>query len=99
MSISIPQNPTAIGMFKAHFGDAPSTQDAKAECEKWERLCGELLAERERLRAELEKAQLNEFCKGFELNQTMEQVYAQVDRETTLEQIVANLEREAEANA
>jgi len=97
MSISIPSNPTAVAVFQANYGTAPGSQDAKADGEKWERLCNELLVERERLRAELEKARLDEFCKGFTLDLTMEQVYAHVNRETSLEQIVAELERSAEA--
>ena len=89
--------PTATGIFQAHFGIAPGSQDPKADCEKWQRLCDELLAERERLRAELEKARLDEFCKGFVPTLTMAEVYAQVDRETTIEQLIADIEREAES--
>jgi hypothetical protein len=95
MSISIPSNPTAIAVFQANYGSPPGSQDAKADCEKWERLCDELLIQREGLRTELEKARLDAICKDFKLELTMEEVYAQVDRETTLEQLIAELEREA----
>jgi hypothetical protein len=99
MSIPIQSNPTPVGAYQAYFGALPDGQDKKAECEKWERLCGELLAERERLRAELEKERLDSLCKNFKLELTMEEVYAQVDRECSLEQIIADLERKAGTTA
>ena len=81
---------TAAGVFQAHFGAPPGSQDAKADCEKWQGLCEKLLNERERLRTELaaekanrEKAVLDAMCKDFVLPLTMEQVYALVDKETT----------------
>ena len=94
MSSPIENNPTAVSVFQAHFGTPPGSQDAKTECEKWEQLCEKLLMERERLRAELEKERVDRMCKDFKPELTMEQVYAQVDRETTIEQIIADLERE-----
>jgi hypothetical protein len=97
MSSPIQSIPTPVGEFQAHFGAPPGTQDAKADCEKWERLCGELLAERERLRAELEKERLDRFCKDFKPTLTMEEVYAQVDRETSFEQLIAEFKKELEA--
>jgi|ERR1017187_9844225 hypothetical protein len=45
--------PTPVGEFQAHFGGPPGSSDLAAECKKWEKLCGELLAEREKLREEL----------------------------------------------
>ncbi len=84
---------TAVGVFQSQFGAPPGSSDAKAECEKWERLCGELLADCERLRAELEKERLDRMWKEFQPKLTMEEVYAQVDRETTLEQIIDELEQ------
>jgi hypothetical protein len=53
---------------------------------------GQLLAQCERLRSELEEARLNTFCKDHK-PQSMEMVYAHVDRETTLEQIIAEFEQ------
>ena len=98
MSIPMQSIPTAVGAFQAHFGAPPGGQDAKAECEKWERLCGELLAERERLRAALEKERLDRIWHEYgPTTLTMEEVYAQVDRETTIEQIIADLKNELEA--
>lgn len=92
-------NVTAGSIFKAHFGASPGEHDAKVECEKWQRLCDELLAERERLRAQLERARLEAFCKEPQPNLTMEQVYAQVDRDTTIQQLIAELEHAAESKA
>jgi hypothetical protein len=104
MSNTVQPNSTAVGVFQAQFGAPPGSQDAKAECEKWQRLCDELLADRERLRAdrerlraEVERRRLDEMCKHYKLNLTMEQVYAQVDRESSIEQVIAELERELEA--
>ncbi len=65
MSNTIRPNFTAINIFQAHFGSPPGSQDAKTEGEKWARLCDELLADRERLRAELESARLDKICKDF----------------------------------
>jgi hypothetical protein len=52
MSNPIQSLPTPTGEFQAHFGGPPGASDAKAECKKWETLCGELLAERQKLRDE-----------------------------------------------
>ena len=87
---------TAISMFQAQFGSPPGSQDAKNECEKWERLCNELLADRERLRAELERVRLDKICKDFKPVFTREEIYAQVDCETTIDQLITELESWAE---
>ena len=93
--------PSAIGIFQAHFGAAPGSQDPKAECEKWERLCSELLAERAKLRAELEQARLEKIFAEWDQEPvpSMEEVFAQVDRSTTLEQLIQEIERDAEKEA
>lgn len=57
----------------------PGTQDPKDDCEKWERLCGELLADRERLRSALERERLDRMWKEFKPALTMAEVFAQVD--------------------
>ena len=95
MSSSSLPHVAATAVFLAHYGALPGSQDARSECEKWQRLCDELLAERERLRSELEKARLHTFCKDYK-PQSMEMVYSQVDRETTLEQIIDELEQATE---
>lgn len=99
MTGTIQTNDKAVAVFQAHFGAAPGSQDANSECEKWEQLCDQLLADRERLRAELEKARLDKICKDFKPELTMEIVYSQVDRETTMDQIITDLEHEAEKGA
>lgn len=105
MIAPIPGKPTPAAAFEAHFGTPPGTQDAREDCEKWEKLCAELLQERARLQAELAKvqAQVEADAKGlckvlaevpkFEL--TMEEAYALVDKETSLDQLIAELEQEA----
>ena len=95
MSSSILPSVAASAVFQAEYGTPPGTQDARSECEKWQRLCDQLLAEGQRLRSELEKACLNTFCKDYK-PQSMEMVYSQVDRETTLEQIIDELEQATE---
>ena len=97
MSTSIQSIPTAIGVFQAHYGTPPGSSDAKADCEKWQRLCDELLAERARLRAELEKARLEQIFSEWGPIPSMEKVYAQVDREASLDDIIAQMKRELEA--
>ena len=57
MSNPIQSMPTPTGEFQAHFGGPPGSTDLTAECKKWEKLCGELLAERESLRAEMATVQ------------------------------------------
>ena len=96
MSPFIQTIPTAAGEFQAQFGAPPTGHDAKAECEKWQRLCDKLLTEREFLRVELEKERLDRICKEFIPTLTMDEVYAQIDRETTLEQLIDDLQKELE---
>jgi hypothetical protein len=99
MSIVIPGNSTAINIFQTNFGLTPGSQDPKLECEKWQQLCNELLADRERLRAELEKARLDQICSDWERQPigSMEEVLANVDRTTTLDEVIAGFRRELEA--
>jgi hypothetical protein len=57
MSNPIQSTPTPTGEFQAHFGIPPGSSDTAAACKNWEKLCGELLAEREKLRGELVQMQ------------------------------------------
>jgi hypothetical protein len=100
MSTPIQFVPTAVGVFQAHFGDPPGSQDPKAECEKWERLCGELLAERARLKAELEQLRLEQIFKEWEQIPvpSWEEMQTQIDRETSFEQLIDELKAELEAD-
>ncbi len=104
MSNSIQPPATPLDEFQAHFGAAPGTLDAKAECEKWQRLCAELLAERDKLRAALadeqaahERTVLTMMRDEVDPNLTMEEIYASIDRGTSFEQLIAELRAEAEA--
>src|ERR1041384_3226178 len=94
MSIQVQANLSPASIFQSQFGTPPGTQDAKAECEKWERLCGELLAERERLREALEKARLEKIMHEWDatpIPPTWEEACALADRSTSIEQIVAEM--------
>src|SRR5258708_4612930 len=99
MSNPIESNGTAISVFQAHFGAPPGSLDATTECKNWQRLCDELLAEHARLRAKLEKVRLDQICSEWGPVPSMAEVYAQVDRETTLDQLVEEIERDAETEA
>ena len=97
MSISMPTTQTPASLFQSQFGAPPGSQDLRADCERWERLCAELLAERERLRAELERARFDEFCRSALPKLTREELSCQVDRENSLDDIIAQLKEEARA--
>ena len=63
MSNPIQSVPTPTGEFQAHFGGPPGSSDLAVDCKKWENLCGELIGEREKLRAELtELRRMYEAC-------------------------------------
>jgi hypothetical protein len=103
MSNQTPVSPSAE--FQAHFGAPPGSHSARDECEQWQRLCTALLEERARLRDELAAAKAENdantkalytlLCKDFKFSLTMDEVYAQVDKGTSLQQLVAELEAEA----
>ena len=63
MSAPTMSGPSASGEFQLQFGSPPGSPDVVAECKKWERLCADLLAERETLRAEL--ARVHEECETY----------------------------------
>jgi hypothetical protein len=85
--------PSPATFFQSHFGAAPGGQDARDDCVKWERLCGELLAERAKLREELLRARFEEFCKSYQ-PLTRKELEAMIDRENTIEDIIADLKKE-----
>lgn len=89
--------PSPATYFQSHFGAPPGGQDAHGDCEKWERLCGELLAERAKLREELLRARFVEFCKEPFPLLTRDELEAQIDREGTIDEIIADLKKELRA--
>ena len=102
MSNPIQSMPTPIGEFQAHFGDAPGSTDAIAERKKWEKLCAELLAERENLREELAQlGRMYDACAKslYQLKFkdytppviTDEQALAYLNENPTLEEIIEGL--------
>ncbi len=101
MSNPFPTMPTPIGEFQAHFGGPPSASDLAADCKKWEKLCGELLAERQKLRAELAKTQIERdehlkslyhfLCKDYVCPYTKEELFANAVYEPSMEELIAEL--------
>jgi hypothetical protein len=53
MSIPMQVSPTPAAVFQSHFGTPPGTQAAETERTMWEQLCGEVLADIERLQLDL----------------------------------------------
>ena len=106
MSDSIQSPSTPIGEFQAHFGSVPGSADAVAECKKWEKLCAELLADREKLREELTQMQrMYDACAKslFHLQckdwvppviskEELEKALANVDTKPTILDLIAELE-------
>lgn len=104
MSNPVQLNSSPVAEFQTQFGTVPGTLDARAECEKWQRLCTDLMAERDLLRTQLakeraahERTLLKAMCAEVDPNVTMNEVYSQVDRETSFEQLIDELKQEAEA--
>ncbi|HZZ79081.1 MAG TPA: hypothetical protein VFE62_11210 [Gemmataceae bacterium] len=104
MSSPIDAMSTPFVEYQNHFGAAPGSQDARAECEKWQRLCAELIAERDQLRIKLaqerdahEKTVLTMLRDSVDPNLTMEQIWADIDHETTFDQLIEEIEERLEA--
>lgn len=99
MSTVNTSNPNPANEFQGQFGTPPGSLDPKAECEKWQQLCGKLLAERERLRAELDKARVEKIIAEWNLEPvgTMDEVYATVVRDQTIDELIAELENEEDS--
>ena len=95
MSNPIQSMPTPTGEFQAHFGGVPGSSDAVAECKEWERLCGELLADRPRLRDELAEAQVERdslrknlyhlLCKDYQPDFDRATAFAHLDDKPTID--------------
>jgi hypothetical protein len=89
--------------FQAHFGTPPGLPDPVAECKNWEKLCGDLLAERQKLREDLANAQterdrymksLSYFVgKDYVCPYTDEELLSCVDRQPPLRELITELER------
>ena len=104
MSDSLSSVPTPTGEFQAHFGGPPGSRDAAAECKKWEKLCGELLQEREKLRAELAHAQrerdafqtavMRLECENYQSPLTKEELFAGAVYEPTIPSMLERLKNE-----
>ncbi len=100
--MSIPQAlPTPAGEFQSQFGGSP---DAAADCKKWESLCADLIAEREKLRKELARSQgeRDQYLKSLYAflrkewsppNFTREEVFAHLDDRPSIHEVIAELER------
>jgi hypothetical protein len=98
--------PTPTAEFQAHFGGPPGSSDLAAECKKWENFCGELLAEREKLRGELAQMQreyeacrqalFHELCKNYKPDYDEKIGFAHLDDKPSLRELIAELENAPE---
>jgi hypothetical protein len=106
MSNILPSAPTATGEFQAQFGSPPGSSDLTAECKKWEKLCGELLADRQKLREELAKlraerdayykALMRAECENYVCPHSKEELFANAIYEPTIPELLAELEKRQE---
>src|SRR5271155_5286576 len=104
MSNPIESNATPTGEFQAQFGAPPGTQDAAAECKKWEKLGTEWMEERKRLLAELAKTQAERdsyikvvthfISKDYVCPYTDEELLACVGIEPPIDDLIAELKRD-----
>ncbi|MBI2808088.1 MAG: hypothetical protein HYX68_24145 [Planctomycetes bacterium] len=102
MSNPISPGPTPIGEFQSHFGGPPGSSDLQAECKKWEKLCADLLAQRETLRAELAEKQaecemyrrsmFHNLCKDYKPDVDEAIGFAHMDDKPTVQELIAELE-------
>ncbi len=101
--MSIPIDSTiSISEFQERFGGPPGSLDATTECKKWEKLCGEAIAERDRLREELGKVQSERdaylktvyyfMCKDYQPTFTKEELFANVGRQPSFGELIAEIE-------
>ena len=91
MSNTIRLNFTAVSIFQAHFGAAPGVKTRRSSAKNGN-VCVTSCSRIANGCAELEKARLDNFCKDFKPEFSREEIYAQVDRETTIEQVISDLE-------
>jgi hypothetical protein len=91
--------------FQSRFGATPGSQEAKAELEQCVQMCNELLAEREKLRAEVVRLNVerdfyyhaaNVLMQEAGKNYTMEkeEMLALVGKQAPLAELIAELEGE-----
>jgi hypothetical protein len=94
-SMSIANLPDALAAeFEARFQKAPGSQPSEVEVQRWQQLCTELMAERERLRADFAKvkAERDQYLRGLyaltaeDIPFTREEVFA------SLEDLIKELE-------
>ena len=107
MSNPIPMIPTPTGEFQAYFGGLPGSSDLAAECKKWEKLCGDLLAQRAKLCDELTEVRSERdrymksiyhlMCKDYVCPYTKEELFANAIFEPTMEELIAGLELDQES--
>ena len=98
--------PTPISEFQSSIGATPGNADAKAECKQWEHVCGELIAQREQLRAELArvtaerdayfKAWWQLECSNYQSPYTKDELFSFLDQKPTVQEIIEELDRARE---
>jgi hypothetical protein len=99
MSTPVQVNPNLSGEVPSNIGAPPGTNDPKSASEARQRFIAKAFAEGQ-LRTEEERIRLEKILDEWEAEPvlSMEEVYAQVDRTTSLEQIIAEMRREAESD-
>lgn len=99
-SVAIPISETPVPV-----GGLPGSRTADVEGQRWEKLCGELLAEREMLRDELAnlKSERDQYLKSLyhyirkdapPLTFTKEEVFAAIQNEQSFGDLVAELQKQ-----
>jgi hypothetical protein len=106
MSNPIPTITSPTGEFQAHFGGPPGSSDLVAACNKWEKLCTDLLAQRQKLREELSKTQaerdgyqkalMRAECENYISPYTKEQLFANAIYEPAIPELLGEIEAELE---
>jgi hypothetical protein len=94
---------TVNSEFQSMFGSSPNG-DSAVECQKWQRLCETMLAERERLREQLTAAntKLTEYrlmlnsmmCEKYQFVAKEELLARCGDGEPTMEELIIELEQQ-----
>lgn len=99
-------NVTPASEFQAQFGGPPSTSDLAAQCKQWEKLCAQLLAEKEKLREELAQIRweydacrqtlFHLKCKDYKPDFDEAVGFAHLDDKPTVQEIIEELKKSQE---
>jgi hypothetical protein len=98
--------PTPVTEFQSSIGMPPGGTDARAECKQWERVCGELIAQREQLRTELVRVQAERDayfkawwkleCSTYQSPYTKDELFSFLDQKPTVQEVIDELDHARE---